>query len=184
MWLQDLNLLPLGYHPKLQRIRHRPEREKDADILFYGSMNARRQSVLQRLDRNCRVRSLFGVYGEERDRWIARSRILLNIHFYEVKILEQVRLSYLLNNECFVITEESDPNPFAGGVVCGSYEQLAGLCERYLADPASRNEWAARGLHLLQQRPMTQDLQPLLESLPLGSSKTSSRRRRAHAETK
>ena len=44
------------------------------------------------------LRTLFGDYGEVRDRWIARSRVVLNIHFYDIKVAEQVRLSYLLNN--------------------------------------------------------------------------------------
>ncbi len=175
--------LPLGYHPRLRRIAHRPEPEKDIDVLFYGSMNARRQAVLDSLRRRCQVQALFGVYGEERDQWISRARVLLNVHFYETKILEQVRLSYLLNNECFVVTEESRPNPFAAGVVSGGYEELAALCERYLADPASRQQCAARGLRLLEQRPMTDYLRPLIDSLPaLSAGRASTRRRTATAK--
>jgi len=32
---ERVGLLPLGYHPGLERIRHRPEAGKDIDVLFY-----------------------------------------------------------------------------------------------------------------------------------------------------
>jgi hypothetical protein len=155
--------LKLGYHPALRKIAQRPESEKDIDALFYGSLNERRARLLGALKKRCHVKTLFGVYGEERDGWIARSRIVLNIHHYPSKILEQVRLSYLLNNECFVISEESQQNPFSDGIVAAPYERLAAECERYLPDPQARCAVAARGFRLIEQRPMTAELAPLLE---------------------
>ena len=162
----NVSYLPLGYHPALRRIRHRPEEEKDVDVLFYGARNERRGAVLSQIRKRCRLRTLFGDYAQARDEWIARSRVVLNVHFYEMKVSEQVRLSYLLNNECFVISEESDLSVFADGMVTGSYGDLTGLCERYLADPEARRIVAARGLELFQQRPMVGFLEPLLETLP------------------
>ena len=102
----NVSHLPLGYHPSFERIEHRPEGDKDVDVLFYGARNERRAAVLNQLRERFWLRTLFGDYGEARDRWIARSRVVLNIHFYDMKVAEQVRLSYLLNNECFVLSEE------------------------------------------------------------------------------
>lgn len=155
--------LKLGFHPALRKIAQREESAKDVDVLFYGSMNQRRARVLDALSRRCRVKTLFGVYGQERDRWIARSRIVLNIHHYASRIMEQVRLSYLLNNECFVISEEAEHNPFGDGIVLAPYGELADRCERYLKEPEARRASAARGFELFQQRPMTSELAPLLE---------------------
>jgi hypothetical protein len=155
--------LRLGFHPALRKIAQREESAKDVDVLFYGSINERRANVLDALKKRCAVKTLFGVYGDERDGWIARSRIVLNIHHYPSKIMEQVRLSYLLNNECCVISEESERNPFGEGIVSAPYGELAAQCAKYLADRESRGMVAARGLELLERRPMTAELAPLLE---------------------
>lgn len=155
--------LRLGFHPALRKIAQREESAKDIDVLFYGSINERRANVLDALKKRCSVKTLFGVYGDERDGWIARSRIVLNIHHYSSKIMEQVRLSYLLNNECFVISEESEQNPFGEGIVSAPYDELAAQCELYLADLPARHAAAARGFEQFQQRPMTAELAPLLE---------------------
>jgi len=162
----NVSHLPLGYHPALRGIGHLREQEKDVDVLFYGARNERRTVVLNQLRDRFRLRTLFGVYGQDRDEWIARSRVVLNIHFYEMKVSEQVRLSYLLNNECFVVSEESEGNAFAEGMVSGPHEALTDLCGCYLADPEARKIVAARGLELFRQRPMVRFLEPLAETLP------------------
>jgi hypothetical protein len=156
------SLLPLGHHPKLQRIEQRLEERKNVDVLFYGSLNERRKAVLERLARRCRVQPLFGVYGAERDAWIARSRVVLNVHFYQAQILEQVRLSYLLSNGCFVVTERS-PDAMAEAAVSARYDELPETCLRYLNDANARRDEAARGLLWMQQRPMAQLLQGVLD---------------------
>lgn len=127
--------VPLGYHESLERI---PQHyEKDIDVLFYGSICERRRAVLDILssDKNIAVRSLFDVYGSERDECIARSRIILNIHYYDVQILEAVRISYLLNNRCFVVSEDSPINPYKA-VTLPFFPciDLPDACRRFLAD--------------------------------------------------
>jgi hypothetical protein len=126
-------LLPIGYHEDLEIIEK--GLEKDIDVLFYGSINERRKAVLDEMGRipGARIGTLTGVYGKERDACIARSKIVLNMHYYETAILEQVRVSFLLNNGCFVICEESEDDPYAGvPVVTAPYDQLVEVCRRYL----------------------------------------------------
>jgi hypothetical protein len=109
--------VPLGYHPSLNRIKHLPWADKDIDVLFYGAIFGRREVVLNELRASgLNVKTLLGVYGAERDAWIARSKIVLNLHAYESGIFEQVRVSYLLNNGCPVVSEPSDycPWPWPG----------------------------------------------------------------------
>ncbi|MEZ5542625.1 MAG: hypothetical protein R3F42_11345 [Pseudomonadota bacterium] len=130
---------PLGYSERLTRITH--ANEKDIDVLFYGSMNERRQQVLRQLDGSgLRTEALFGVYGEERDSWIARSRIVLNIHYYPAKIFEIVRISYLLANRVCVVSEESPPDSalesVQDGIVQAPLDQLAASCHALIADNA------------------------------------------------
>ena len=111
----EARYLPMGYHEALKCIPATAER--DVDVLFYGSVNERRRKVLKALVDELgepRVKVLFGAYGETRDQWIRRSKLVLNIHFYESQILETVRLSYLLNNSVHVVTETSADDPWSG----------------------------------------------------------------------
>jgi len=128
--------LPVGYHADLEIIPRGVE--KDIDVLFYGSINARRQAILDRLGKihGARIANLSAIYGRERDDYIARSKIVLNMHYYETAILEQVRVSFLLNNACFVVSEESVDNPYEGLPLASvPHELLADNCRRFLEHP-------------------------------------------------
>ncbi len=154
----DARHLPLHHHEGLCTI---PRATEDIDVLFYGSMNPRRKAVLAQLA-DLRTAVLCNVFGEERDRVIARSRIVLNIHFYEAQVMEQARVSYLLNNGRFVLSETSKNNPYAGMLPAISYPELADACRHYLAHPAER-EHAARDAHdAFRARPMVEALQKVL----------------------
>jgi hypothetical protein len=157
--IEDVRWLPIGFHEALATI---PTQESDVDVLFYGSVNPRRAKVLEDLARDCSVKSLFGVYGDERDAWIARSKIVLNIHYYEAQILEQARLSYLVNNGRFVVSEQSKLNPFGEGIVTAPYERLAETCRVWLERPAQREEIARTGQAVFRTRPMTEYLRSVL----------------------
>jgi hypothetical protein len=47
--LPQLQHVPLGYVPQLTRIQQLEEQEQDIDILFYGSLNERRQQMIEAL---------------------------------------------------------------------------------------------------------------------------------------
>ena len=99
--------VPIGYCQELEKIR--PAAHQDIDVLFYGSLNQRRKSILRLVeDQNLRMKCLFNVYGEERDDYISRSKVVLNLHYYDAQILEIARISYLLNNKIAVVSEYSD----------------------------------------------------------------------------
>ena len=49
--------------------------------------------------------TLTGCYGEARDQFIARSKVVLNLHYYDSKVFEIVRVSYLLSNFKAVVAE-------------------------------------------------------------------------------
>jgi hypothetical protein len=90
-------VLRVGYMPALTRITPAPA--QDIDVLFYGSINQRRKNIIDGLiaaGRNIKV--LNGVYGQERDAWIARSKVVLNMHFDVSKLHEVIRTAYLLPN--------------------------------------------------------------------------------------
>ena len=160
-------VLPLGYAPALTRIA---PAEEDIDVLFYGSLNERRAVVLRELTRRgLRVKHLFGVYGTERDAWIARARIVLNMHYFEAKVFEAVRVTYLLANRRFVVSERgcdsAEEANYADGVAFSAYDDLADTCDRFLAQPHERRRVADAGFDLMQHRPIETLLAPALASL-------------------
>jgi SAM-dependent methyltransferase len=149
-----LRHVPLGYVPELSRIA--PAQEQ-VDVLFYGSMNPRRRSVLAAIEAaGLKVQALFGAYGEERDRAIAQAKIVLNMHFYEAKVFEIVRVSYLLTNAKAVVAEcgpdtaiEPDLRAALRGV---PYEGLVGACLELARQPELRQQLGAQGHRLFAQR--------------------------------
>ncbi len=126
--------LPIGYHESLELIDHKPE--KDIDILFYGSMGERRKRITDELREIANIKVLFGVYGKQRDEFISSSKIILNVHFYPTEIFEAPRISYLLNNGCFVVSEASPFNPYEAVNLClVPFDKIVETCAYYLKRP-------------------------------------------------
>lgn len=176
--------VPIGYAPVLSRIR--PAQE-DVDVLFYGSVNERRRLVLRALAaRGLKVRVAHGVYGPARDALIARSRLVLNLHYYESRVFEIVRVSYLLANRRAVVSERGlDPEleaPFESGVAFADYDELADRCVELVADPGARRALAAAGFEVMRRRPVIACLQGVLPPPPERLGGRFSQRRRSSLE--
>ncbi len=156
-------LVPLGYVPVLERIATAVE--QDIDVLFYGSLNERRRQVLLALDAaGIRVHHAFGVYGAERDGLIARSKLILNVHFYESKVFEVVRVSYLLANGKAVVTEPSpDLGRLAGAVAVFEYDGLVQGCLNFLANEEARRLLELRARMLFRESDQVELLRPALQ---------------------
>ncbi|NNJ95508.1 MAG: hypothetical protein HKP57_12230 [Halobacteria archaeon] len=142
--ISNITHCPIGYSDVLQRIAPAPE--KDIDVLFYGSINPRRLAILEALARaDLRVETLFGVYGEQRDAVIARSRLVLNIHYYPAKIFEIVRISWLLANAVCVVSEDSPLDSalesVQDGIVQAPYDRLVDTCRKVIRN----NRWETTG---------------------------------------
>ncbi len=153
----------IGYAPELTKISKREEEE--IDVLFYGSLNPRRMKVLNELGKHCRVATAPG-YGEQRDKVIARSKIIINIHFYESKIFELVRCSYLMANSKCIVSELGNDleleKPFYGGIFFSPYENLVGWCMDALADDVYRATCASSGFAIFSKMKQTEYLKPLI----------------------
>lgn len=127
--------LPPGYHQKMALIPG--AREKTLDVLFYGSIGPRRRKIIEELAQVCRIQALFSVYGDERDNYIRQARIILNLHHWSGQLFEAVRVSYLLNNSCFVLSETSGEYPYPGvQLPVAPYEAITESCISWLSRPA------------------------------------------------
>jgi hypothetical protein len=184
-WQQQECLFPpklveIGYVPELRRIAPAPE--QDIDVLFYGSVNEHRRSLLLKLqEAGVRVHAAFSVYGRERDALIARSKIVLNAHYYESNLFEAVRVSYLLANSKAVVSEISpDIGGYAEAVAVFPYEQIVEGCLDLLRDDGKRKALEARGFAWFSQRPESRILSQVLSQPDAPSFGTKSASPGAH----
>jgi hypothetical protein len=151
--LAGVRHLPIGFHPGMARVR---DCELETDVLFYGTVNRRRKDILNQLAARCRVKTVFGAYGERRDTLIGRSRIVLNLRaFTHTSIMEQARLAYLMGNGRFALSEDAEDNAYGDALAVAPYEGLVDACLAYLADEAGRRDMARRGRDFMATRPMT-----------------------------
>jgi len=83
--------------------------EKEIDVLFYGSTNARRERMMMGLKKaGLRVHFAgYNLWGPKRIELVNKSRIVLNIHYYEDPILEATRLAPLVSQGAYVVSEPS-----------------------------------------------------------------------------
>lgn len=145
----------LGYMPTLTRLPQ--TKEKDVDFLLFGRKGPRRSRILEELTRRgYNVQLLTNMYDKERDEWIARSKIHLNIHYYDAHIFEIVRVSYLLANQQFVISERGNDKaleqPFEEGVAFTSYDKMLETCEHFIRQTNARENIAEKGFRTMSAR--------------------------------
>lgn len=167
---KDVRYVMLGYTPDLTRIE--PALDQDIDVLFYGSINARRQDVLDRLRaEGLKVHQAFGVYGKERDDLIARSKLVLNVHYYEPGVFEIVRVSFLLANRKAVVSEASHDEAIepdlAHAVHQCAYADLVASCKALVDDADRRRRLEEDGFKAFAARDEAQIIRSALEATRL-----------------
>jgi SAM-dependent methyltransferase len=153
--------VPLGYVPELSRIK--ASQAQDIDVLFYGSLNERRTAILNALkNAGLKVHTVFGVYGKKRDEVIARSKVVLNIHFYDTRVFEIVRIAYLLANSKAVVSECSSENEMEqaakGAFLTVPYHSLVESCQSLLRNEEERRRLEVRGLLWFSRHPESEIL--------------------------
>jgi hypothetical protein len=117
--------------------------EKDIDVLFYGGRNNRRVFLENKIKRTFpRKKIMFRYYdlsGDDRENVIARSKIVLNTHFWMESSLETHRIEYLLARGKCVISERSMDNElddeYSSAVVFSDYDKMTDVIGRLLGNP-------------------------------------------------
>ncbi len=153
-----IHFVPFGYSPcyesTFRRYVQRENRRQDIDVLFFGSMCERRQRILDELRRqgaNVHIASERNpAYGEKLDALLARTKIVLGIHYYEeplAQIADLARVDYVLSNGLFMVHEKpsaSAPFPaFEQHVTTCGYRDIPATCLYFLARPEERASKAA-----------------------------------------
>lgn len=123
-----------------------PDAQQDIDVVFFGSLTRRRIDILEGLmARGWRVEVNRGRAWtlEERNGFLRRAKIVLNLHNWEAsRVVEVPRLSILLRHRKAVVCElypDSEVEaPVRDAVVGAPYERLIETIEQLLADPPRR----------------------------------------------
>jgi hypothetical protein len=154
-----------GYVPECTTID--PATPTDIDALFYGHVNRRRRAILDELAKaGVRTYVLMNTYGLERDAYIARAKIVLNLHDAPDAVFEMARAVNVLSNHRLLVSEPSDDESIADlrdGMVIGGTSELAGLCRALLDDDGRRTMLAERGFELFSRRDFPATLRDVLD---------------------
>ena len=152
--IESIGYLKIGFQKELVRIKK--TNQLDVDVLFYGALNNRRGLVLERLkSTGLRVQILFGTYGEERDHWISRSKVVLNHHYYESQIFEVVRVFYLLTNSKAVVGEVGGnttiESQYLNSIIPSKYDNLGVTCMNIAKNDKMREELEMRAYDIFSK---------------------------------
>ena len=125
----NIKHVPFEYVPEL--VAKNNVKNPEYDILFYGEINDRRAKILSILYEKYKIciigtkgnfkfykkynfgkEMLDSKFNDELYKYIFNSKIIVNIHYYESELQEQVRIFELLINNKIVISEKSKRNYF------------------------------------------------------------------------
>jgi len=159
-----VKIVPIGYAPILTKI-HKPK-VQDIEVLFFGMSGEKRLSAFHDLS-TAGLSTVFvsGMYGEARDKLIARAKLVLNVNLYDVsRIFEIARVSYLLANKKAVISM-LDPETYIeedikDGIKFSHSETLVADCIALLEQDAERLRYEQLGFKLFSNR----DIRKILDA--------------------
>lgn len=158
--------VPVGYTPNLTRI---PDNTvgSDIDVLFYGSLTARRIYCLAKLrEAGLRVYVSTGMYGGGRDALISKAKVVLNVHHDDRNLFEIVRVSYLMANSKCVVSEiskdDDDYKELHPGFLRVPYDEITRACQETLRYSTTENMLA---LACIKQRDMVAYVSNALEGV-------------------
>ena len=162
--------VPLGYVREMTHIESCPN--PDVDALLYGAATERRKAIVEALQavglKVPPIETLFGRYGAERDSWIARAKIILNVHQYVPRCtFAAPRVVYALANRRPVVCEyneaEEIEEDLLPGMLCSRYENLVPDCITFLGLPKVVQAKAEAGFDAVRRRDESEILRTALK---------------------
>ena len=98
----------MAYLPIPLRLDKKEYNDFEFDVLFHGSMCSRRSRILDDLQNKHEIRmKIAGAnFGKGLDELIQKTRIVLNLHYYDNSLLETARINEALKWGKIVVSEE------------------------------------------------------------------------------
>lgn len=149
----QIRYLPLLYHVYLIEfynntvINKKVLKEKEYDILFYGSINDRRYKILEKLSTKYKVIIVNGngkcdESNKQLMLLIENSKIILNIYYYDYNfVFDYYRLAFLIANNAFIINEyprdvdlsiQNDLTDFDKYIISVNYDNIIETVDKYM----------------------------------------------------
>jgi glycosyltransferase involved in cell wall biosynthesis len=163
--------LPLGYHPLLEQTDTSANLERDIDICLLAAMTEKREEFIAGnaaffAARNCHLRLVPIEFakteetrsylpGLQRNGLLQQTKLLLNVHYSDLRYFEWHRALIALANRCCLITETCQGfEPFVPGkhFVMAKADELTACCEYYLKHEDERAAIAEAGYNFMRER--------------------------------
>lgn len=158
----------VGYVPEISYFERNKPEERDIDILFYGSPSPRRVAVMDvfEKDPNINFVHIQSTYGDERDAYIKRAKLVINLHNHDNQIFEIIRVSHLIQNKVPVLCERNSytdfPEYMEGTVFTAPYQEFVQKAYEILKNSSELDVQAERGLEIFKKSPMENFLKEVL----------------------
>lgn len=131
----NAKLVTLKYTAELSTLPLLPRDKHTVDILYYGSINDRRQGAIDRIKQlmpDKKIITTDCLWGKQLDTTIRKSKIIVNLHFFEQNRQEQARLFYLMCNHKCIVSETSTINYYKNGIVEVDIDKIHIACKQVL----------------------------------------------------
>ncbi len=168
--------LPLGYHPLLEQSDVPETSRRDLDICVLAAMTDRREEFIAAnadffAARNCHIRFVpigFAKTEEtrsylpipQRNALLQRAKILLNVHYSDLRYFEWHRALIAMANRCCLISETCEGfEPLVPGkhFVMAKADDLTACCEYYLEHEDERKAITAAAYDFICERVTQKD---------------------------
>jgi glycosyltransferase involved in cell wall biosynthesis len=162
--------LPLGYHSSLEQTNGPGKLERSIDVCLLAALTDRREEFIAAnadffAGCNCHLRLVpigFAKTEEtrsylpvpQRNALLQRTKILLNVHYSELRYFEWHRALIALANRCCLLTETCEGfAPLVPGkhFVMAKQEDLTACCEYYLKHQEEREAIAEAGYNFVRE---------------------------------
>jgi glycosyltransferase involved in cell wall biosynthesis len=168
--------LPLGYHPLLEQSDVSAKSKRDLDVCVLAAMIDRREEFIAAnadffAARNCHIRFVpigFAKTEEtrsylpipQRNALLQRAKILLNVHYSDLRYFEWHRALIAMANRCCLISETCEGfEPLVPGkhFVMAKADDLTACCEYYLEHEDERKAITAAAYDFICERVTQKD---------------------------
>lgn len=166
--VENIKHCKVGYVPEISYFERNKPEDRDIDILAYLSPSPRRTRIMEQFANNKKINfvAIQSVYGEERDNYIKRAKLVINLHNHNNEIFEIIRVSHLIQNQVPVLCERNDntdfPEYMEGSVFTSTYNRFVDTAYKLLKKPEELDEQAEKGLEIFKKSPMELFLKEVL----------------------
>lgn len=167
--VENIKHCKIGYVPEISYFERNKPEERDIDILAYMCPSPRRQHIMKQFESNSNINfvAIQSTYGDARDEYIKRAKLVINLHNYDNQIFEMVRVSHLIQNKVPVLCERNPdtdfPDYMEDTVFTSTYNRFVDTAYKLLKKPKELDAQAEKGLEIFKKSPMETFLKEVIK---------------------